>query len=161
MKIILTGPTGFIGAEVLHQSLTHPSITSIVALSRRPLPSTSPKLKTIILSDFSHYPDSVLSELQGAEACVWALGAKPGASKEDSQRINYDYTMAGFNAMVENVAPKLGEGRKLRFVYTSGWLVERDYEKAMWIMAEQRRIRVSPLCRTMSSRVILVIGANM
>lgn len=74
MKIILTGTTGFIGTETLQQCLTNPSITSIIALSRRPLPDSltgGPKLKVVILKDFLSYPDSVLQDIKGAQACIW------------------------------------------------------------------------------------------
>ena len=74
MKIILTGSTGFVGGEVLQQCLKNPTITSVVAVVRRNLPESvtkDPKLKTIILKDFNTYPDDVLQELSGAEACVW------------------------------------------------------------------------------------------
>ena len=73
MKVILAGTTGFIGQEVLHQCLRNPFITSIVALSRRPLTdcTSNPKLKVVILEDFMSYPTSVLQELAGAESCIW------------------------------------------------------------------------------------------
>jgi hypothetical protein len=73
MKLILTGTSGFIGSEVLSQALLHPSITSIVALSRKPIPNSDPKLKVVLVDDFEHYSPSVLSELSGAEACIWYL----------------------------------------------------------------------------------------
>ncbi|GKZ33192.1 hypothetical protein AbraIFM66950_002981, partial [Aspergillus brasiliensis] len=83
MKIILTGSTGFIGHEILGQCLHNPHITSIVALSRRPLPSRpatvlpntntntntkTPKLTVKLVDDFLTYPDTLLDELKGAEA---------------------------------------------------------------------------------------------
>jgi thioester reductase-like protein len=74
MKFILSGCTGFIGGEVLYQCLRNPSITSVVALTRRKLPealSTNPKLKEVIMKDFNAYPESVLKELSGADACIW------------------------------------------------------------------------------------------
>lgn len=76
MKIILTGSTGFIGHEVLDQCLHHPSITQIVALSRRDLPSEitrehASKLKVVIVDDWLSYSDKVLNDLKGAEACIW------------------------------------------------------------------------------------------
>jgi len=72
MKIVLTGTTGFIGAEVLQQCLANPAISSIVALSRRPLDSVSdPKLKVVVLKDFTVYDEEVMKELEGAEACIW------------------------------------------------------------------------------------------
>lgn len=74
MKVILAGSTGFIGREVLEQCLQHSSITSIVALSRRELPSSvtsSPKIKVAIINDYLSYPESVLQDIKGAEACIW------------------------------------------------------------------------------------------
>jgi nucleoside-diphosphate-sugar epimerase len=73
MKFILTGCTGFIGSEVLSQCIRNPTITSIIALSRRSLPETvnDPKLKTVIMNDFKTSPDAVLDELSGADACIW------------------------------------------------------------------------------------------
>jgi nucleoside-diphosphate-sugar epimerase len=71
MKLVLTGTSGFIGSEVLSQALHHPSITSIVVLSRKPIPNSDPKLKVVVIDDFEHYSPSVLSELSGAEACIW------------------------------------------------------------------------------------------
>ena len=74
MKVILSGATGFIGSEALRQCLKSQSTTSVVVLSRRSLPesvTSNPKLKVIIMNDFAAYPDTVLEELAGAEACIW------------------------------------------------------------------------------------------
>jgi NAD dependent epimerase/dehydratase family enzyme len=73
MKVILAGSSGFIGQEILHQALHNPSITSLIALSRRPLPTTNPKLKTVLLEDFTSYSPAVLAELSGAESCIWYI----------------------------------------------------------------------------------------
>ena len=73
MKVILTGSTGFIGRAVLLQCLKEPSITSIIALSRRELPEAvgNPKLTLVVMDDFNVYPDSVVEVLRGAEGCIW------------------------------------------------------------------------------------------
>lgn len=78
MKVILTGSTGFIGHEVLLQCLNHPSITSIIALSRRDLPAeitsaknASAKLKVVVVEDWLTYSDEVVDELRGAEGWIW------------------------------------------------------------------------------------------
>jgi hypothetical protein len=76
MKVILTGVTGFIGHETLLQCIANPSITSIVALSRRALPDIIPvssKLSTVIVEDFTNYKPEILKELAGAEACIWCV----------------------------------------------------------------------------------------
>lgn len=73
MKVLLFGSTGFIGNEVLNRCLKTPAITSIIALSRRPLPEevANPKLTVVIVENFKVYPDSVLEELKSADACIW------------------------------------------------------------------------------------------
>jgi uncharacterized protein YbjT (DUF2867 family) len=74
MKVILSGATGFIGGEVLNQALAHPAITSLVCLTRRALPepaSINPKVKAVILTDFLTYTPEILSQLEGAESCIW------------------------------------------------------------------------------------------
>lgn len=74
MKLILTGSTGFIGREVLTQALSHPSITSIVALTRHPIPApfaSNPKVKNVLVDDFLTYTPSVLEQLEGSGGCIW------------------------------------------------------------------------------------------
>ena len=74
MKIILSGSTGFVGQEVLHQCISKHSITDIIVLVRRRLPESSTKdrrVKVILMTDFTSYPEHVLQDLAGAEACIW------------------------------------------------------------------------------------------
>lgn len=71
MKIIITGATGRIGGGALQSALTDPSIKSVVVLSRREINVQHPKLQTIIKKDFLDYTPEELSQLEGAEACIW------------------------------------------------------------------------------------------
>lgn len=74
INVIISGATGFIGAEVLHQALSHPSIISLICLTRRSLPdslTSNPKLNVIVLEDFTHYPQDVLQQMEAAECCLW------------------------------------------------------------------------------------------
>ena len=72
MKVILTGCTGFIGNEVLKQCLQNPSITSVVVLARRALDIRDhPKLTVHIIDNFLSYPEPLLKDLEGAQACIW------------------------------------------------------------------------------------------
>ena len=72
-KPILSGVTGRIGNQVLHQALQDPSITSVMALSRRSLPDLvrHAKLKVLVLKDFKIYADDMVAELRDADACIW------------------------------------------------------------------------------------------
>ncbi|OBT84906.1 hypothetical protein VE02_06543 [Pseudogymnoascus sp. 03VT05] len=78
MKVILTGATGFIGTEVLRQALIHPSITTLVVLSRRALspPITHPKPKTLGIKT-SFVPDQRLVSLTYTNALATALTQLP------------------------------------------------------------------------------------
>ena len=74
MKIILTGSSGLIGTEVLTQAISNPNITSIVVLSRKPLPeqvTSNSKVNVVIIEDFTSYTPDVLKQLEGADGCVW------------------------------------------------------------------------------------------
>ena len=71
MKLILTGSTGFIGQEILLQCLSSPKITSVIVLSRRALHIQDPKLKIVILEDFTDIPEHVMEELKGCEGVIW------------------------------------------------------------------------------------------
>jgi hypothetical protein len=79
MKLIVAGSTGFVATEVIRQAVSHPSITSILALGRRTIPAPQnvgpganiTKLKSVVCEDFGKYPESVKKELTGADACIW------------------------------------------------------------------------------------------
>lgn len=169
MKIILAGSTGGIGSEMLEQCLQHPSVTSIVALSRRALSDSvtnSPKLKVIIMEDFTSYSDSVLRQLDGAQACVWLEFQRPrrvghnqlicnqdpgrsGLRYPDSQtarQVSLDYTIAAANTFVT-----LGNGKTFNFVFCSGAAVERDQSKKLWVFKDSRQIKVAPFPRQIAT----------
>ena len=75
MKLIISGGAGFVATEVIRQSLLHPTITSLVVFSRRPVHPPpgidASKMQHVALKDYDDYPDSVKSHLAGANACIW------------------------------------------------------------------------------------------
>ncbi|KAJ5736953.1 uncharacterized protein N7483_002078 [Penicillium malachiteum] len=138
MKVILTGSTGFIGNEVLQQCLQHPSITSIVALSRRDLPQHD-KLKVAIMNDFLSYPDAVREEIKGADACIWTLGLIPSKIPKNDEagtrRVSIEYTLTAAKEFEEHCQ------KPFRFIYVSGAGAERGQDKPLWVMQDYRRLR--------------------
>jgi len=144
MKVVVAGGTGFVGAEVLRQLLAMPSISSIIALARRDLPTSltegSPKLRTVIMKDFTHYSPEVIKELEGAEAAIWCIGTVP-TSKENPKVVNVEFTTAAAKTFSEELGGP-GDGKSFRFVYVSGVLAVADQNAKPWYMAEGRLIRV-------------------
>ncbi|KAF4550388.1 Hypothetical protein D9617_17g046560 [Elsinoe fawcettii] len=141
--IILTGATGQAGAAVLKLAMSHPSISKITLLSRRPvaLASSSPKVTTILHQDFTSYPSSLLDQLKGAQGCVWALGISAvGMQEGPYTEITYGYPLAAaraFAGLASSTAKEAentdggkgssggGEG-KFKFIYVSGEGARQD-----------------------------------
>ncbi|KFY71148.1 hypothetical protein V499_08640 [Pseudogymnoascus sp. VKM F-103] len=139
MKVILTGATGFIGTEVVRQALLHPSITTLVVLSRRALspPITHPKLQVIILADFAVYPPDVLTQLDGAEACIWTLGIKT-ASVPDQRLVSITYSLALATALTQLPTPP---SHPIRFLFTGGALSISDPNSSALFMGPARKVK--------------------
>lgn len=79
MKVILTGSTGFLGSEVLKQCCASSEITSVIALTRRPLARevAHDKLQNIVMADFRIYSPEVVAAISGADACIWSVHNYP------------------------------------------------------------------------------------
>lgn len=119
MKIIITGATGFIGSVTLSKALEHPSISKVIAFSRRPLQQQDPKLENIVKDDLDLPEDSA--------PCIWCTGAKLGTPLEDARKLE----LAALDA-----AAKHG-----RFVYVSGMLVVKDQKASLWFANNARKLK--------------------
>jgi NAD dependent epimerase/dehydratase family enzyme len=80
MKVIITGSTGLVGSAVIREAIANDSITHAFVLSRKDLPKEigdSAKVTVIPHADFSTYPEDLLTQLAGCEACIWCVIARP------------------------------------------------------------------------------------
>ncbi|CAM1510689.1 Fc.00g010240.m01.CDS01 [Cosmosporella sp. VM-42] len=144
MKLIVAGATGFVAREVIRQAIRSREITSIIALSRKPINldsgSECAKVKTVIVKDYDCYPDEVKKEFAGANGCIWTVAITPSKSKgiefEEVKRICQVSTLTGLKAMHE-----AGPSRPFRFVYMSGIAAERDQTKTPEFMPEYSLMR--------------------
>ncbi|KAL9021138.1 MAG: hypothetical protein Q9185_001677 [Variospora sp. 1 TL-2023] len=119
--IILTGCTGTAGAAVLAHCINSSTIAKISVLSRRPVKQAEgkDKVQVLIHKDFNSYPHSLLSKLEGASSCVWALGISTSQVNASEYRvITYDYGLAAAEAFA-SLSPAFN------FVYISGAKVSR------------------------------------
>ncbi len=116
MKIILTGATGFVGAEVLSRLIATPAVTAITCLSRRDLGMQSEKVTTILHSDFAAYDQTLVEQLAGHDACIWALGGKASdlGTPNVFARITHTFTLALAERMATQVSAPF------TFCYLSG-----------------------------------------
>lgn len=137
MKVVITGSTGYLGQQVLRQCLLSPSITSIVSISRRDPGVLDEKLEVILHNDFSQYPPDILSRIQDAQACIYCLGTNiPVKPAKLNRKINFEYALTTARTFAA-----FERSRPFHFVYLSGALVEKDMEKRLWFLADNRRMR--------------------
>ncbi|KAJ6615476.1 hypothetical protein B0H10DRAFT_2220325 [Mycena sp. CBHHK59/15] len=136
MKVILTGCTGFIGDEVLLQCRADPAITSIIALTRRALSEAvhaDPKVQVVVIKDFNTYPEDVVKQLDGADACIWCMGTTAAV-----REVEIDYPLAFANAFAPTLA---AQQKPFRYIHCSGRLAEKDQTKPLLFLQEGRRIK--------------------
>lgn len=135
MKLVVVGGTGFVGAEVLSKSLQNPTITSIVVLTRRQLPSElqeNPKIISIVTAKFSELSADAREQLKDASAVIWALRAT-------SKEVELEWPLSFAQTIQEIRQP----GTPCRYVHVSGVMAEKDQEKPLWFLQEGRRTKVS------------------
>ncbi|KAH2762684.1 hypothetical protein KXW18_004943, partial [Aspergillus fumigatus] len=121
MHLILTGATGLVGSGVLDAMLAMKEVTKISILSRRPVQMAEdahdPRVQVILHQGFEAYDPKVLSQLQGATGCVWALGiSQTKVNKEDYIKITKTYAVEAAKAFRTLPPPN----QPFHFVYVSG-----------------------------------------
>ena len=102
-----------VGEGVLHECLHHPDVESILVINRKPCGVTDPRVKEIILQDFSDL-STIESQLSGYNACFFCAGVSSLGMKETEYiRITYDLTL--------NFAQTLSKSNPdMTFCYVSG-----------------------------------------
>ena len=102
-----------VGEGVLFECLQHPSVETVLSISRKPSGVTHPKLKEIIHTDFFNFAP-IANQLSGYDACYFCLGVSSVGMKEDEYtKMTYTLTM--------HVADTLSKLNKdMTFCYVSG-----------------------------------------
>ena len=90
--ILITGSTGMLGKGVLLEAIADPRIESIVLLNRTTVNFDHPKIKEILLSDFTKL-DEVKNQLGWIDGCMHCMGVSSiGLSEEEFMKPTYELT---------------------------------------------------------------------
>ena len=93
MKILILGSSGLVGSNVLDRALAHPSITQVIAPTRKPLPRSS-KLTNPVSEQLELLLPEVLT--WGVDAVICALGTtkSKAGSNEAFRQVDYILPLA-------------------------------------------------------------------
>jgi len=90
-RLVIVGASGMVGGYALRYSLENPAVASVLAIGRRQLGISHPKLKEVLHQDFNDC--SPLAEpLASQDAAIFCLGAYTGAVSDRQLRtVTVDY----------------------------------------------------------------------
>jgi hypothetical protein len=89
------GPTGVVGDAIVREAVEDPRVSSVIALSRRPLKRSHPKLQTIVHQDFLHF-EVLVDTFARVDTVLCALGVSWYQASDEAQYrlITHDYVIA-------------------------------------------------------------------
>ena len=130
MRVIVTGVTGMVGEGVLLECLESPDVEKVLAVSRKPVKQSHPKLEQLQVADFRQLGD-VEAQLTGYDACFYCAGVSSvGMSEADYTTISYDTPLAFATALA-----RLNPAMVL--TYVTGMHTDEN-SKRMWARVKGR-----------------------
>ncbi len=113
MRVVIYGASGMVGSGALRACLQDKSVTEVLAVGRRRVQNSAPKLRQLVLPDLANYA-AVGDQLKGYDACFYCLGvSSAGLSEDEYQKVTYEFTLAAAKAL-------LAQSPKMSFVFVSG-----------------------------------------
>jgi len=90
-RLVIVGATGMVGGYALRFALEDSAVISVMAIGRRPLGISHPKLNEVIHQNFSDC-SGLAEPLSGQDAAIFCLGAYTGAVSDTQLReVTVDY----------------------------------------------------------------------
>ncbi|KAH6615386.1 hypothetical protein C7974DRAFT_65168 [Boeremia exigua] len=139
MKIAIVGATGSIGSIILQQTLQRDDVDSIVTITRKPLPSTDPRVHNAIIEDFGNLDDlsdATWSSIRDADTLVWAMGTY--TLNED---VNFTYPLQFQRHLVQRSNIRDGKTTKIQFILLGGAFTETNQSQWLWFLPAQRHMK--------------------
>jgi uncharacterized protein YbjT (DUF2867 family) len=92
-RLVIVGATGMVGGYALRYALDHPAVGRVMAIGRKKLDLSHPKLAEVLHQDFADC--SALAEmLSGQDAAIFCLGTYTGSvSDAELRKVTVDYTV--------------------------------------------------------------------
>ncbi|KAK1532038.1 uncharacterized protein CCOS01_04021, partial [Colletotrichum costaricense] len=133
IKLIITGASGFVGTELLKQSLRIPTIKTVIALTRKPLviqaesrsDADHSKLRNIVVEGYDQYSVETKAEFATANTYIYLRAMLEARSS--------------LTAKTKNLTP-------FRFIYISSTKTERDQSKTPSFKPEYSLLRMAIAC---------------
>ncbi|WP_316759124.1 NAD-dependent epimerase/dehydratase family protein [Pedobacter aquatilis] len=132
MKVILTGATGMVGEGVLFECLENRAVTGVLIIGRRNYDLEHPKLKQLVLKNFSEIKNHS-DLLKNYDGCFFCAGVSSvGENEESFTRKTYDFAVPFAKALSE-INPEM------TFIYVSGNRTDSSEKgKVMWARVKGR-----------------------
>lgn len=92
-KALLAGATGLVGNELLGVLLSSNQYKEVIVISRKPLNWEHEKLKTVLVKDFADIRNQAEKLKADDVFCCLGTTMKKAGSKEDFERVDYEYPM--------------------------------------------------------------------
>ncbi len=132
MKVIITGSTGMVGKGVLLECLGESTIENILVINRSSVGITHPKLKEILLPDFSDLRP-ITDDVKGFDAMFHCMGVSSmGMDEQKYTKFTYDITKGFADVLFE-------KNPEMVFIYVSGQGTdETEKSGMMWARVKGR-----------------------
>jgi uncharacterized protein YbjT (DUF2867 family) len=126
MKVILFGATGMVGQGVLRECLRDPDVEQVLAIGRKEIGESHPKLRQRIHANFTNFA-AIANEVVGYDACFFCLGvSSAGMNEKDYRHVTYDFTLAAAEVLAK-------QSPGMTFVYVSGTGTDSTEKgRSMW-----------------------------
>ena len=132
IRVIVTGVTGMVGEGVLLECLQNARVDSVLAVSRKPLDLTHPKLKVFVAADYLLLPEDS-PELKGYDACFYCAGISSNGVPEDK------YTQITYDTTLHFAAATLRANPQVVFNFVSGYQTDSSEKgRVMWARVKGR-----------------------
>lgn len=132
MKVVITGTTGMVGEGVLLECIENMEVSAILSISRKPSGIQHPKLKELVVPDFTKL-DDFRDDIHGYDACFYCAGiSSVGMNEERYTQITYDTTIAFAQALLK-------ENTQIVFCFISGSHTDSTEKgRVMWARVKGR-----------------------